>query len=160
LESLFPADNEVAGWTEDPSDGHPGVAVAHSYAEAEALVDGDADPFNSSPHPFVAFAWQTYLNGTHKADFRIWEMKDAAGCQTTMSYLLENVPTFTSKTWTAESVGDAGKSAQTASFVWLIACKGKYFLEERVLMAGGGAPDSAAHDKGLALIQAVAAKVK
>jgi hypothetical protein len=157
LASLVPADNEVSGWTEDPADSNPGVVVAHNKNEAEALVDGDADPF--STNNFVAFAWQLYVQGDHVMDFRIWEMADAAACASLYSYLAEQVTTYKAATWSDETIGDMGRSAETATKWWINACADKYFLEAKVGMADGSAPDETAHSLGVAFLQAVAAKI-
>jgi hypothetical protein len=155
LDSFFPADNEVAGWTRSPAGSSP--QVANGFNAAEALVDGDADPFNEAPSPFVAFAWQLYAKGDYAMDFRIWEMPDAAACASLWTHLSTNVATYTSKTWGAESIGDSGHSAETASFWWINSCVDKYFLEARVSMSAGGEPDATAHTDGVAFMQAVAA---
>jgi hypothetical protein len=154
LDSFFPADNEVSGWTRTPTGSVPDVA--NGFNAAEALVDGDADPFNTAPSPFVAFGWQLYTNGDYAMDFRIWEMPDAAGCASLWEYLLSDAATYKSKTWGAESIGDAGHSAEGAAFWWINSCADKYFLEARVSLSAGGAPDQTAHDDGVAFMQYVA----
>jgi hypothetical protein len=157
LDSFFPADDEVAGWTRSPAGSAP--AVANGFNAAEALVDGDADPFNEAPSPFVAFAWQLYAHADYSMDFRIWEMPDAAGCTSLYDYLVTEVATYNSKTWGDESIGDEGHSAETAVFWWINSCVDKYFLEARVSLISGDAPDAAAHDAGVAFMQAVAATI-
>jgi hypothetical protein len=157
LDSFFPADGEVSGWTADPAGSAPQVAEDHDAAEA--LVDGDIAPFAAAPSPFVAFAMQKYVNGDYTNDFRIWEIGDAAGCGVTYAYLVTDAPTFSSKTWTDESIGDEGRSAPSAAFYWFNACVDKYFLESKVALVAGGQPDAIAHDLGLAFIQAAAALI-
>jgi hypothetical protein len=157
LDSFFPADDEVTGWTSSPAGSVP--AVANGFNAAEALVDGDADPFNEAPSPFVAFAWQLYVNGDYAMDFRIWEMPDAAGCASLWPYLTAEVATYMSKTWGAESIGDGGHSAEGAAYWWINSCADKYFLEARVSLVAGGAPDQAAHDLGVEFMQFVAGTI-
>ncbi|MBI5480730.1 MAG: hypothetical protein HY906_17865 [Deltaproteobacteria bacterium] len=158
LDSFFPADNEVTGWTADPAGSAPQVAPDRDAAEA--LVDGDIAPFEAAPSPFVAFAMLKYVNGDYTNDFRIWEVADAAGCSSMYDYLVVNAPTFSSKTWSDESIGAQGRSATSAAFWWFNACVDKYFLESKVALAAGGQPDQAAHDLGLTFVQAVAAKIQ
>ena len=155
LDSFFPADDEVAGWSRTPAGSIP--AVANGFNEAEALVDGDADPFNEAPSPFVAFAWQLYANTGYAMDFRIWEMPDAAGCASLWGYLLAQVTTYKSMTWGDESIGDGGHSAEGAAYWWINSCMDKYFLEARV--ADAGVPDQTAHDMGVAFMQYVAGTI-
>ncbi len=158
LDSFFPADNEVAGWTANPAGSAPQVALTPD--DAEALVDGDIAPFEAAPSPFTAFAMQNYINADgYTNDFRIWEVADAAGCASMYDYLVVNASTFSSKTWVDEAIGAMGRSANSAAFTWFNACAGKYFLESKVYPPGGGAPDATSHDDGLAFILAVAAKI-
>lgn len=158
LAALFPADNEVAGWTADPPGFPPEVALDHDAAEA--LVDGDIAPFAAAPSPFVAFAMQLYTNAEdYNADLRVWEVADAAGCASMYDYLVTEAPTFSSKTWTDEAVGDMGRSAESAAFSWINACVDKYFVECKVTPPAGGMPDATSHDAGIALVQALAANV-
>ncbi len=154
LGSFFPADNEVPGWTANPPGTPPDVALDRDAAEA--LVDGDIAPFEAAPSPFVAFAMQLYINGDgYTADVRIWEVADAAGCASMYDYLVTEAPTFSSKTWTDVSIGDMGRSADSAAFSWINACADKYFVETKVTPPSGGVPDATSHDEGVALTRAV-----
>ena len=155
LASFFPADDEVSGWTRSPAGSEP--QVAENADEAEALVDGDIAPFEAAPSPFLAFAMQDYTDGTYLNRVRIWEVADAAGCASTYDYLVTDVSTFSSKTWSDESIGDRGRSASGAAWWWFNACADKYFIEAKVEPIAGGSPDQTSYDLGLAFIQAMAA---
>ena len=87
-------------------------------------------------------------------------MADAAGCASMYDYLVASAPTFSSKTWTDESIGAMGRSADSAAFSWINACADKYFLETKVTPPNAGTPDQTSHDEGVALTLAVAANIQ
>lgn len=128
IESLFPANNEVGTWVEDTSKGQAGVQVSNSAAEAQADVDGDADSFEDT---MVAFAREFYQNGTHTMELRVWQMQDAAACSAVYDELVTSDPLYTSNTWTAASLGEAGRVADTGTQWWHNVRKAAYHIEAK-----------------------------
>ena len=128
IASLFPANNEVGTWVEDTSLGSAGVQVSNSAAQAQADVDGDADSFEDT---MVAFAREFYTSGTHTMELRVWQMQDAAACTAVYDDLVVNDPLYTPNTWSAVSLGEAGRVADTGSQWWHNVRKAAYHVEAK-----------------------------
>jgi hypothetical protein len=128
IETLFPKNSEVGTWIEDTSKGTAGVQVSNSAAEAQADVDGDADSFEND---MVAFAREFYTNTTHTMELRVWQLKDASACTRIYDDLVVNDPLYTSNTWTAATLGDAGRVADTGTQWWHNARKKAYHIEAK-----------------------------
>lgn len=76
VEKYVPADNEVAGWVEDPAVGAAGVEAGYTYDEIVAIIDGSQEPYAAAG--CKGFAKQDYKKGTFTFTLEIWEMKDTA----------------------------------------------------------------------------------
>jgi len=137
IESLFPADNEVGTWVEDTSVGASGVEVASTPAEAEALIDGDAEPFTA--HGFSKFAIEHYVDGTPQLELRVWEMPDAAGATEIYDYLVANDSIYMASSWEDVSIGAAGRASNTGASWWVNARSGAYYIEAKINDTSNGA---------------------
>lgn len=156
IETFFPADDEVAGWTENPAVGQAGVEVATSVAEAEALVNGDAESFSAAG--FTAFARQHYVKaGGYQLELRIWEMNDAATAESIYADLAMNDSLYSIYTWETVAVGQAGRVADTGANWWVNARKGAYHIEAKINQMGTA--DPAARADVVAFVTAVAGAI-
>lgn len=135
IDKFFPADNEVGSWAADTTVATPGVQVAKSNSAIEALVNGDAAPFEAKGT--LALGWNRYKSGSSKLDVRVWQMKSAADATDTYGYLVTDVSLYKANTWTTLSgVGEDGRIADTGGSWWLNARKGVYIVELRITPNG------------------------
>lgn len=146
---LLPKGGEVSGYSVDPA--LPGLQVGKSAAAIEGLVNGDAAPFLEKG--LLAFAWNRYASGTRKLDVRVWQMKSAAVASETYDALVVSASLYAANTWTAVSVGDAGRVANTGASYWINVRRGAYLVEVR----GTPADDTSRADVE-AFAKAIAAK--
>ncbi|HEY3352397.1 MAG TPA: hypothetical protein VGQ83_04045 [Polyangia bacterium] len=153
--SFFPADNEVAGWTEDTTLGQPGVEVFATKATAEGVIDGDVEPFAAVG--FTSFARNYYVNAAYKIELRVWDMGTATKNTALYDDLVASDPLYSANTWEAQSIGDAGRIADLGSNWWVNARKGQYYVEVKINQTSSG--DAAARADGIAFLTAVVAKI-
>lgn len=154
IQSFFPADNEVSSWVEDQSTGQPGVEIYRTKAAAEAVIDGDVEPF--AAHDFVAFARQHYVKDSYHLELRIWQMQDAAACTTLYDDLAASESLY-QYPWESVTAGAGGRIASTGVFWWVNAHAGAYYVEAKVNQVSP--PDQTARDEVVAFAQAVVAKI-
>jgi hypothetical protein len=111
--------------------GKAGVEVAKSATAIEALIDGDAAPFNDKGA--LALGWEHYQAGASKIDARVFQMKTATSAQETFDYLVASVPLYQANTWTAvAAVGDAARVADTGSSWWFNARRSVFIIELKI----------------------------
>jgi len=159
IDALMLKSGAVAGWDVDDTicaktPCGTGVEVAKSNAEAEALVNGDATPFEALG--FDAFAIEYYKKGAVGAEARIWQMKaGTATGKAIYDYLVLNTSTYKTVTWTDLALGgEAGRIADTGTTLKTNAAKGVYFVEFVVR-----ATDASARTDVEALAKAMVAKL-
>ncbi|MHB8872520.1 MAG: hypothetical protein ACYC8T_02430 [Myxococcaceae bacterium] len=153
VESYFPKDNEVGAWVGGTTAGKTGVQVATTAKEAEALVNGDAAPFNDKG--MVTFAWEKYAKDAYTLDLRVWQFKDASAATDAYGHLVANASLYKAATWTDLAVGDAGRIADTGTTWWLNSHKGAFIIEAKI-----NPKDATSRADIEALGIAVAAKIK
>jgi hypothetical protein len=133
IATLFPANNEIGSWVEDPDaivqDGgsNPsGVEVADTSQEALDMINGDADVFDN--HSFVALGREFYTTGDAQLELRIWRFPDAREATS----LYEDLPGEDSRyaiSWNTASFGDAARMVDTGVSYWYNVRTGVYFVE-------------------------------
>jgi hypothetical protein len=128
IDSFFPKDNTIGTYALEAST--PTVQVAKSATAMENLIDGDAAPFIA--RGAAALGWAKYASGAYRLDARVWQMKSATNATETYNALVTDVALYQANTWTALSVGEAGRIADTGSSWWLNARKGAYLIEVKV----------------------------
>lgn len=128
IDGFFPKDNAIGTYALEAAT--PTVQVAKSASAMENLIDGDAAPFIDKGA--VALGWGKYGSGTYRLDARVWQMKSASNATETYDGLVSSAALYQANTWTALSVGDAGRIADTGSSWWINARKGSYLLEVKV----------------------------
>jgi hypothetical protein len=135
MSTFFPADGAdggtgaaVAGFVKDPSG--KGLQIAEGDDAIEALVDGAATPFMEKG--VLALGRELYIKDSYHLEARVWQMKDAANASVTYDYLLTNASLYKASTWTALSVGDAGRIADDGTAWWVNARKGAYLIDVRI----------------------------
>ena len=152
IDELFPADNEIGSWVEDTTVGAAGVEIADSPTEAEAIIDGDAEPFTA--HDFARFAIQNYTNGSEKLELRVWQMADAAAATAIYDYLPANNSIYMASSWEDVSIGEAGRASNTGASWWINARTGAFYVEAKI-----NAVSDAARADAEAFARAVVGKV-
>jgi len=130
IDELFPGNNELGAWIEDTSVGGAGVEVANTPNEAEALINGDADPFTS--HDFAKFARQNYIDGTRQLELRIWQMPTAAGATEIYDFLVANNSIYMASSWENVAIGAAGRASNTGASWWVNARSGAFYVESKI----------------------------
>jgi len=135
IESLFPADNEVGSFVEDTSAGAAGVEVAETSAEIEALIDGDAVPFDDAG--FLVFGRQQYTDGgSYQVEVRVYEMPSATVAAQLYTDLVVERDLYSTNTWSDLAIGEASRIANTnGTSFWLNVQKGAYYFEVRINQA-------------------------
>lgn len=128
IDSFFPKDNAIGTYALEGAS--PSVQVAKSATAMEGLINGDAAPFISKGA--AALAWGKYASGTYRLDARVWQMKSSSNATDTYDSLVTDVALYQANTWSALSVGEAGRVADTGSSWWLNARKGSYLIEVKV----------------------------
>lgn len=139
ITTLVPQNNEVSGWTVDPAFG--AVRSANNYTDAANLpgLDGAVDPFFSDAAPnAVAVAWENYLNGTLKLDYRLWQMASATDCKGIYDALVRIDSQTASLTWsTLSAIGDMARLSYAGGIARVQACKNAYYAQ--AMISGTGA---------------------
>lgn len=153
IDSLFVANNEIGTWVEDTSVGTAGVETARTRDAVYALINGDAEPFIAKG--FIAFARERYRKDSYTADLRVWQMKDATVAKDTYDSLVVDAAAYKSNNWTAVTIGDAGRIADTGSTWWVNARKGAYVIEVKAQPK-----DSTTEADAQAFATAVAGKIR
>ncbi len=135
IETLFPADGEVGSFVEDTGAGAAGVEVAETSNEIEALIDGDAVPFDAAG--FLVFGRQQYTDGgSYQLEVRVYEMPSAAVAAELYADLVVERDLYSTNTWTDLDIGEASRIANTnGTSFWLNVQKGVYYFEVRINQA-------------------------
>jgi len=148
IDSFFPADNEISGWVEDTAVGGAGVDVANNEAEAVALINGDAEPFQA--HGFVQFAWQHYVNDSYNLEVRIWGMGTATVAQTLYTDLLTDAATYSAQSWENLTLGADSRIADTGASWWINVLAGAYHVEVKINQTAANDTTSRGHAEAFA----------
>jgi hypothetical protein len=157
IEDLCPADGEIAGFTEDTGAGAAGLEVADTSLEIEAMIDGDAVPFDEAG--FVVFAREFYTDGaSYDVQQRVYQMPSAEVAAQLYADLVAERDLYSSNSWTDVAVGQGGRIADTNGTTWwLNAHDGVFYFEVRVNQAT--ASDSVSRGHAEAFAAAVADKI-
>ena len=157
IESLFPADSAIGSFVEDGAAGAAGIEVANSAATIEALINGDAVPFNAAG--FLVFARQHYTDGgSYSLEVRVYEMPDDATAASLYADLAINRDLYSTQVWSDLTIGAASRIANTNGTTWwLNAHKGAYYFEVRINQAT--TDDSVARGHGESFAGAIAAAI-
>ncbi len=157
IEALFPADNGVAGWTQDLTvDTKAGPAVFSDLNKIDKTdIDGDVVPFNNVG--FKQLARAHYKKDSYQLDLRVWEMKSAAKGEEIYTSLPNNTDKYKVLTWTDEAIGTKGRYGNSATMWRVNAYQGAFFLEATVMPSTKD--DTAGRDEGIAMLKYVAGKI-
>lgn len=163
--AAFPLNNEVSGWTVDPSVPKTAVAravTASTEIEAERLIDGAAAPFFASPFTPTLFAWQNYVNASLPSAppdpqfspegatvvLYIWQMPSSNQASSLYAKLLTyseyNRKAGTSDDWQdpmTPALADDSRIQDTSSAWWINFRKGVYYVEVKLDPSCGPGPD-------------------
>ncbi len=131
FEQLFPADDEVAGWMEDTSQGGAGVDLANSDQEAIDMINGSADPFVEAG--FVSLGIEYYASGDATLELRVWEMNNASVARELFGFLATDDAIYSVPSWEAlDGVGQEARIANTGASFWVNARSGAHIVESKI----------------------------
>jgi len=131
FDQLFPADDEVAGWAEDPSQGSAGVELANSDQEAIDMINGAADPFVE--HGFIRLGIEHYASGDATLELRIWKMNNASVARQLYSYLASDDAVYAVVAWEdLDGMGQEARIADTGAAIWVNARSGAHLVESKI----------------------------
>jgi hypothetical protein len=151
ISTLFPADNEVPGWTRaDALRVLPAATAGAGYGQGG--VNGDADAFVA--RGLVQLGIQRFAKGNAQLELRVWQMADAAAELAVWTFLTTSDPRYSGAQWTAQSLGDAGRIANTGTYWWLVTRKGAYQVEATIQPS-----DATARTDVVTFVGAVLAKI-
>jgi hypothetical protein len=142
VEDYMPKDGYVEGWVEDTGMGDPGVEAAHTKEEAEALINGAIDPFESTGG-WVALAIEYYKNDrdpSQTLELMLLEMQTASHAMV----VYEDPGLTMGVTWDPLSVGDVGRTLSAGPHWVIHVVYHNYFLKVSRATPGDEAGLSAA----------------
>lgn len=129
IATLFPESGQVAGWNEaDALRVLPAATAGAGYGYGG--VNGDADAFIA--RGLVQLGIQRFAKGGEQLELRVWQMADAASELAVWTYLTASDPRYSGGQWAAETLGEAGRIADTGTYWWLVTRKGAYQVEATI----------------------------
>ena len=110
---LVPADNEISGWTKVSA-----LQVAENNTQLEAMIDGEAVPYEANG--FKKCAFQNYtgsVNGNPvELDLRVFDQTDTTGAKN----VFPAVATGTEVPWTCDNPGQEARTDESGLFSYRI----------------------------------------
>ena len=134
LETLFPADNAITGWTVD-SDPSKKSGIADDDNGIVALINGGAEAFLK--RDYTAFGLKQYKNNTYRMELRIWQFKSTTVSKEIYGAVTSESSSHAASTWTDTAMGEAARVAETGDSFW-------YNVRKKVYLVEGTAKDSVA----------------
>jgi hypothetical protein len=156
ISTLFPANNEIGSWVEDTTTGTAGVEIATDETGIVALINGGAEPFLA--RNYNAFGIEYYTDGTYDLELRIWQFATAAISTEMYTALLTESSTHQSSNWDDNTLGAAGRVANTNTTWWFNTRDGAHLLEVTI-GESGAAPDAASKTAGETFVNGVLGKL-
>jgi len=157
IQTLFPADNEVPGWTVQNG---ATFQTANTNQALTDIIDGAADPYIDAG--FLVWGRQLYTDGTHNIDFQVYQLPSVAKNDAIWADMITNAKyrqANTASGWTdIADIGEAARYADTGNNWWVEARECAYQIDSLTTLVAGG-KDAATLTAAEAFVKAAAAKL-
>jgi hypothetical protein len=124
---VVPADNEISGWTKVSA-----LQVAETNTQLEALIDGEAVPYEANG--FKKCAFQNYsgtVNGSPvELDLRVFDQTDTTGAKN----VFPAVATGTEVPWTGDNPGREARTDESGLFSYRVDFRSDKFYVSLTIM--------------------------